>query len=108
DEDGEDASALRESEGEGGGEHAGFLLNWTWAKKLPWGVLILFGGGLSLAGAISDTGLTEWIGGAVGGLAAFPTLAIVGAAAVYAFGTRFRAAGMGSDKADAGSGDGDG
>jgi len=71
----------RADEGEGGAEHAGFLLNWIWAKKLPWGVLLLFGGGLSLAGAISETGLTEWIGGAVGGLSAFPTLAIVAAAA---------------------------
>lgn len=69
-----------ESEGEGGAQHAGFLLDWTWAKKLPWGVLILFGGGLSLARAIADTGLTEYIGGAVGGLSAFPTLAIVAAA----------------------------
>ncbi len=75
-----EADGAGEREGEGGSEHAGFLLNWTWAKKLPWGVLILFGGGLSLAGAISDTGLTEFIGGAVGGLAAFPTLAIVAVA----------------------------
>ena len=77
--DADDASP-GEEEGEGGGRHRGFLLNWTWAKKLPWGILLLFGGGLSLAGAISDTGLTEWIGGAVGGLSAFPTLAIVAAA----------------------------
>ena len=39
-----------------------FLLNWDWAKRLPWGVLILFGGGLSLASAISASGLAEWIG----------------------------------------------
>jgi len=39
-----------------------FLLNWDWAKKLPWGVLILFGGGLSLAGQVSASGLAEWIG----------------------------------------------
>ena len=43
---------LRESE---------YLLNWDWAKRLPWGVLILFGGGLSLASAISASGLAEWI-----------------------------------------------
>lgn len=42
------------------------------------------------------------------GLALAGLVAIVGAAVVYAFGTRFRAAGMGSDKADAGSGTGDG
>lgn len=76
----EGGGAGEEGEGGGGAGHAGFLLDWTWAKKLPWGVLILFGGGLSLAGAIADTGLTEWIGGAVGGLSAFPTLAVVAVA----------------------------
>jgi len=40
-----------------------FLLTWKDAEKLPWGVLILFGGGLSLAGAIQRTGLAEWVGG---------------------------------------------
>ena len=39
-----------------------FLLNWDWAKRLPWGVLILFGGGLSLASQVSDSGLADWIG----------------------------------------------
>lgn len=42
-----------------------FLLNWDWAKRLPWGVLILFGGGLSLASQVSDSGLAAWIGGAL-------------------------------------------
>jgi len=42
-----------------------FVLNWDDAKRLPWEVLILFGGGLSLAAAITDTGLAEWIGYAV-------------------------------------------
>jgi solute carrier family 13 (sodium-dependent dicarboxylate transporter), member 2/3/5 len=39
-----------------------FVLDWDAVKGLPWGVLVLFGGGLSLAGAITDTGLAEWIG----------------------------------------------
>jgi len=39
-----------------------FLLSWKSAAKLPWGILILFGGGLTLAGAIQRTGLAEWIG----------------------------------------------
>ncbi|KAA3619711.1 MAG: anion transporter [Calditrichaeota bacterium] len=39
-----------------------FLLDWQAMRDLPWGVLILFGGGLSLAGAIKDTGLAQWIG----------------------------------------------
>jgi len=40
-----------------------FLMRWKDAEKLPWGVLILFGGGLSLASAIQRTGLAEWVGG---------------------------------------------
>ena len=45
------------------------LLDWKTASKLPWGVLILFGGGLSLAAAVTGTGLDEWIGSAIGGFA---------------------------------------
>lgn len=40
-----------------------FLLTWSEAIALRWDVLILFGGGLALAAAISDTGLASWIGG---------------------------------------------
>lgn len=39
-----------------------FLLEWDDAERLPWGVLILFGGGLSLASAIDGTGLAAWLG----------------------------------------------
>ena len=48
-----------------------FSLAWRDAEALPWGVLILFGGGLSLAAAIQDTGLAAWIGS---GLAAFEAM----------------------------------
>ncbi|MDH5480969.1 MAG: DASS family sodium-coupled anion symporter [Nitrosomonas sp.] len=44
------------------------LLDWKNASKIPWGVLILFGGGLSLAAAIKDTGLATWIGASLSGL----------------------------------------
>ncbi len=54
-----------------------FLLNWEWARKLPWGVLILFGGGLSLAGQVSASGLAEWIGQSLTMFAALPLLVIV-------------------------------
>ena len=37
-------------------------MNWTAARKMPWGVLVLFGGGLSLARAMDQTGLAAWIG----------------------------------------------
>jgi solute carrier family 13 (sodium-dependent dicarboxylate transporter), member 2/3/5 len=48
------------------------LLDWDWARRIPWDILLLFGGGLSLAGAISETGLASWIGGGVGGLGHLP------------------------------------
>lgn len=38
------------------------LLDWKTAEKIPWGILLLFGGGLSLAEGFSATGLAEWIG----------------------------------------------
>lgn len=56
-----------------------FILSWPDAEELPWGVLILFGGGLSLASAISDTGLAEWIGQGVGILSNWPLLLLIGA-----------------------------
>ena len=48
------------------------LLVWRDAEELPWGVLLLFGGGLSLASAISDTGLAAWIGEGVRAFSAWP------------------------------------
>jgi solute carrier family 13 (sodium-dependent dicarboxylate transporter), member 2/3/5 len=54
-----------------------FLLNWDWAKRLPWGVLILFGGGLSLAAAIAQSGLAQWIGQTMTTGAGWPLFLIV-------------------------------
>ena len=44
------------------------LMDWETASKIPWGVLLLFGGGLSLAAAIKNTGLAAWIGDGLSGL----------------------------------------
>lgn len=38
------------------------LLNWEEATKLPWGILLLFGGGMALAAGFKDSGLALWIG----------------------------------------------
>ena len=38
------------------------LMQWEKTSKLPWGLLILFGGGLSLAAQVSNSGLGLWIG----------------------------------------------
>ena len=42
-----------------------FLLDKEWFKSIPWNILILFGGGLSLASLITSTGLAEWISGSL-------------------------------------------
>ncbi len=53
------------------------LMNWDSAVRLPWGVLLLFGGGLSLAGVIRSTGLAEWIAQSLGALSALPVILII-------------------------------
>lgn len=39
-----------------------FLMDWNWAKRVPWGILILFGGGFALANGFHISGLTHWLG----------------------------------------------
>ena len=39
------------------------LIRWNYIEKLPWSILLLFGGGLTLATAVSRTGLATWLGG---------------------------------------------
>jgi solute carrier family 13 (sodium-dependent dicarboxylate transporter), member 2/3/5 len=43
------------------GEHT-FLLDWTSAVNIPWGVILLFGGGLAIAAGFDQTGLAPWLG----------------------------------------------
>jgi sodium-dependent dicarboxylate transporter 2/3/5 len=60
-----------------------FVLDWSVADEVPWGVLLLFGGGLSLASAVERTGLATWIGEALGGLEGLPVVGVIfGVAAV--------------------------
>jgi sodium-dependent dicarboxylate transporter 2/3/5 len=54
------------------GPRGGRLLDWRDARDIRWDVLILFGGGLALAGAMHGTGLAQWIGGAVSALGDLP------------------------------------
>ncbi|MBK3881158.1 DASS family sodium-coupled anion symporter [Pseudomonas stutzeri] len=54
-----------------------FLMDWEQANKAPWGVLLLFGGGLSLAGVIGASGLAEWIASSLGAFDALPLLAMI-------------------------------
>jgi sodium-dependent dicarboxylate transporter 2/3/5 len=61
---------------EQGGNYQG-ILEWKDAQRLPWGILLLFGGGLSMASAISSTGLAAWIGSGIGGLQNWPIVLLV-------------------------------
>jgi len=55
-------------------------------RELPWGVLILFGGGLSLAEAMERSGLSGAIGSGLGGLGGLPTpLLVAGIVAALVF-----------------------
>jgi len=61
-----------------GDKEGGGLVDWSMTKNLPWGILVLFGGGLSLSAAVVATGLDGWIGDQLGGIASgLPTFAIV-------------------------------
>ncbi|WP_193070669.1 MULTISPECIES: SLC13 family permease [unclassified Brevibacterium] len=61
----------------GGANRGVRLLDWDTAEKLPWGVLLLFGGGLALSAQFSSSGLTEWIGKSTSGLGVLPTVFVV-------------------------------
>jgi sodium-dependent dicarboxylate transporter 2/3/5 len=65
-----------------GGAAGGRLLDWAHAERLPWGVLLLFGGGLSLAAAISESGLADWIGGRLVAFDDWPAIALIAAVAL--------------------------
>lgn len=52
-------------------------LDWRAAERLPWGVLVLFGGGLSLAQAIQTTGLAEWIGQSLAWTGIWPPVVVI-------------------------------
>lgn len=54
-----------------------FALDWDWAKRIPWGILILFGGGLALARAFSDSELVLWLGTKLTLLEGLPGVAVV-------------------------------
>ncbi|PCR89885.1 anion transporter [Natrinema ejinorense] len=55
-------------------------MEWEELVDIDWGTLLLFGGGISLANALADTGATEWIADTVfGGFVGAPILLVIGA-----------------------------
>jgi sodium-dependent dicarboxylate transporter 2/3/5 len=53
------------------------LMVWSDLDRLPWGVLVLFGGGLSLAATISSSGLAQWLGESLSPISVFGISALV-------------------------------
>jgi len=60
----------------------GRLLSWEQASALRWDVLILVGGGLALAAAISDSGLAAWVGASAQRLHGLPAPVLIALAAL--------------------------
>jgi len=56
-------------------------LDWETARRVPWGILLLFGGGLALASAFQSSGLTTWIGERLEVLRGLPLPVVVAATA---------------------------
>lgn len=59
------------------------LLTWDEARTIPWDVLLLFGGGLSLAAAMESTGLAKWLGDHLTALGGLPPLVLYLGLAVF-------------------------
>ncbi len=58
------------------------LLDWESAVKLPWGILLLFGGGLALSGQFGASGLSNWLGEQMEALDGIPVWVLVAVAAL--------------------------
>ncbi len=54
-----------------------FAMNWATARNLPWGILILFGGGLSLAAAVKAKGVADFLGAQVVAFEGAPAVVLV-------------------------------
>ncbi len=54
-----------------------FLLDWATAVKIPWGILLLFGGGIAMSAGFKATGLSVWLGERLAGLGDWPPLAMI-------------------------------
>lgn len=58
-------------------ERGSMLLDWPTAVRIPWDVVLLFGGGMSLAAAITGSGLGSWLGDQFGVFTSLPPILLV-------------------------------
>ena len=54
-----------------------FVLNWQWAVRIPWGIILLFGGGFALAAGFQTSGLAQWIGERLSFLSGMPIIVMI-------------------------------
>jgi len=54
------------------------IMNWETASRLPWNIVLLFGGGFALASGFTESGLSHWLGDQLSGLGALNPVSIVG------------------------------
>jgi sodium-dependent dicarboxylate transporter 2/3/5 len=67
------------------GKREYFVMDWTTIQRgLPWGIVILFGGGFALAAGMMETGLAGWIGSQLAGLKGTPVWVIFPVACLLA------------------------
>jgi sodium-dependent dicarboxylate transporter 2/3/5 len=53
------------------------ILEWRDSAKIPWGIIVLFGGGMSLAAGFESTGLAQWIGNQLTSLEGISVLLLI-------------------------------
>lgn len=53
------------------------LINWDEAVRMPWGIILLFGGGMALAKGFEESGLAVWIGGQMTSLSGLPIFLLI-------------------------------
>jgi len=59
------------------GEKKGALLDWKTARSIPWGMLLLFAGGIAIAKAFMASGLSVMLGGMLTGVSVFPIYILI-------------------------------
>ena len=60
-----------------GSGNRGPIMDWETAKRLPWNIVLLFGGGFALASGFVESGLSLWLGERLQGLGALPPVVMV-------------------------------
>lgn len=58
-------------------EEAGRIMDWETASRLPWNIVLLFGGGFALASGFKESGLSMWLGGELKGVSALHPILII-------------------------------